>query len=789
MKTYRKEKKKYLNSMRRRGRKAWIHMLLLGTLSLGIVIYSVVCTIQMKMQDASTTKRYVGNYVQQRADMINMEVSSDTAMITGLAKNLSEGMVGTDIGSYLEAKRELYDLDFIALYDDETGKVQLAGEGFEAVNRENLMKNERFGQALKQGRCAACMEEDRMVYAIKLDSSDKEETLWAAGSSEGIKSIMTSETFRETSNSYVVDETEQVLLAAGAEENRKLWNFVIGQTGNQELLEDTAHMKTNISNQKGGVFQILLPGHKKYYLAYEPLERNGWTIVTIVSSDLFTRFSDWYVVKMLGNLGIVLFVFGAYFFLLLKSYSEGEKKLEQLAFSDEVTGGINKLEFQTRYQELCKRRIAEQYAIVLMDCVDFKIINKNLGASNGDRLLQYFYAMMAEHLKEEDGEFVARTEMDHFFLCMKETNSQVIRERLNAIVKEINTFHGIDLPKYKIRFRRGISFGDSSESDVTVFQDQARAALKNQGDGNVESCIFFDSLVAGRVQKEKELENQFASSIAEEHFQVYLQPKVSLGKKKVMGAEALVRWNCPGRGQVSPAEFIPVLENDGKIGVLDRYVFEKVCAWLKEQKEQGEELLPISVNLSRNNFFTDNFLEEYVKIAEQYGVETSLIELEITETIFLSDSQAQKVREGIQRMHQYGFRCALDDFGVGFSSLTLIRSFDIDVLKMDRSFFYDLRDEKSRDVISCIVELAEKLNIEIVVEGIETEEQIKYMQMLHCDVVQGYYFSRPLPIKEFEKWVERFNRLYSDQQGEKLPDFYGGGYEHDENADVSEEIL
>ena len=145
-----------------------------------------------------------------------------------------------------------------------------------------------------------------------------------------------------------------------------------------------------------------------------------------------------------------------------------------------MTGGINKLEFQIKYRKLCRKHIAEQYAIVMMDSVDFKIVNRNLGAKNGDKLLRYFYAVMAEALKEEDREFVTRTEMDHFFLCMKETNFQVIQERLNTIVREINTFQGMDLPKYKIRFRRGISFGDSSETDVTVIQDQARAALKNQ---------------------------------------------------------------------------------------------------------------------------------------------------------------------------------------------------------------------------------------------------------------------------------------------------------------------
>lgn len=217
-----------------------------------------------------------------------------------------------------------------------------------------------------------------------------------------------------------------------------------------------------------------------------------------------------------------------------------------------------------------------------------------------------------------------------------------------------------------------------------------------------------------------------------------------------------MRWERPGVGLIPPGEFIPLLERDGKICILDQYIFENVCIWLKERKMQGLQSIPVAVNLSRRNFMNVNFVDSFAQLAEEYDVDKNLIEFEVTETIFLDETNTERIKEGIHRMHQYGFRCAIDDFGVGYSSLTLIKELDIDVLKMDRAFFLDLDNFKAWNVAYCIAELARNLNIVLIAEGIETKEQIDFLKTLQCDIVQGYYFSRPLPIEEFERWMEDF---------------------------------
>lgn len=482
-----------------------------------------------------------------------------------------------------------------------------------------------------------------------------------------------------------------------------------------------------------------------------------------------------YVKKKAGVPGMLLFALGGAFLFLLMEYRENRKTLERLAFVDEVTGGINKIEFAIRYQTLCRKEAAHQYAVVLMDVVDFKMINETFGTEYGDKMLRYFYEVIQSCLKDEENEFAVRMEMDHFFLCLKEDSPQMIQKRMESVEEEINAFRDTTLLKYKIAFRYGVSFIEDNKTEITVIQDQARAALKSGRGDQAGRFLFYNFLVAQRLQNERELNYLFDESIARGDFRVYMQPKVSIKKRTIEGAEALVRWDCPGRGILPPLEFIPILERNGKIRNLEHYVFEMVCRWLKKQKEAGKDVFPISVNLSRSHFEDDDFLDAYMEIAKKYEVEPSLIEFEITETIFMDESHIQKIKAGIQKMHTYGFCCALDDFGVGYSSLIFLKEIAIDVLKLDRSFFLDLENQRARNVISSIAELAEKLSIKTVAEGIETEEQIRYLSQIHCDIVQGYYFSKPLSMEEFETWTENFQCVKNvsikdkEEKNQKIP--------------------
>lgn len=260
------------------------------------------------------------------------------------------------------------------------------------------------------------------------------------------------------------------------------------------------------------------------------------------------------------------------------------------------------------------------------------------------------------------------------------------------------------------------------------------------------------------MKNEHELNTLFEASIENHDFHVVLQPKVRLADGSIGGAEALVRWIHPQRGMIFPSDFIPLFEKSDKICQLDLYVFEQVCKWLKGQLDNGHRLFPISVNLSRRHFKDLNFLRSFSELKEKYAIPDKMIEFELTESIFFEMHQIELVKNAINQIHRHGFLCSLDDFGVGFSSLALLNKFDVDTIKLDRQFFGDITNEKTQNIVASFIDLADKLKIHIVAEGIETEEQLNYLRAMHCDMVQGYIFSKPLPIADFEKWCDNMQK-------------------------------
>lgn len=359
--------------------------------------------------------------------------------------------------------------------------------------------------------------------------------------------------------------------------------------------------------------------------------------------------------------------------------------------------------------------------------------------------------MLRQHLHEDQDEFAARGESDHFFLCLKEHSPDALQYRLNDMIHDVNTFYNTDLPALSLSFKQGACLADDPDQEITLLQDHARIALQSCGTDIRHSCCFYDESLIQSLKMEQELNALFEDSIEHRHFQIYLQPKIGLRSSRLEGAEALVRWNHPQKGIIFPSDFIPLFENNGKICRLDLYVFTEVCAAIDRWKQEGLPLVPVSVNLSRQHFRDPNFLDTFGRIASSFKIPDKILEFELTESIFFDNQQIKTVRKTIQEMHRMGFLCSLDDFGSGFSSLGLLKEFDVDTLKLDRSFFLNMSGQKAKDVISCLIDLSRHLKVKTVAEGIESMEQVELLGSMGCDMIQGYVFSAPIPVNEFEK--------------------------------------
>ncbi len=337
---------------------------------------------------------------------------------------------------------------------------------------------------------------------------------------------------------------------------------------------------------------------------------------------------------------------------------------------------------------------------------------------------------------------------------MEFSSSKEIVDRLNRMAEQINTFNiGKERPYY-LTFTAGICRVDNPNLEIIQLQDRAnlaRKSLQKRDDSRLCVCAFYKEMERAHLLAQKDIENRMRSALRNREFQVYLQPKLCLSTKKVGGAEALARWLDPARGMIMPNDFIPVFEENGFITQLDLYIMSETCRLMRKWLDAGLQPPPVSVNVSRIHFTSPNFVEDYVNVCREYNVPPELIELEITETVVFEDPAL--FNELVQKLHAQGFCCSMDDFGSGYSSLNLLKDMEVDTLKLDRAFFSspEMDNFKGRSVVASVIDLAKQLKLHTVAEGVETPAQQTFLESVNCDLLQGYVFSKPIPVADYEQ--------------------------------------
>lgn len=528
---------------------------------------------------------------------------------------------------------------------------------------------------------------------------------------------------------------------------------IFKEDSEETTVRNIKRMQENMKEGKNGVFSFVAVDGRELILSYNILKSYDWVLLTLVPADLISYETDRYVIQTFAIVAGTILLFLFFLLILLFIYRNNRRHLEYIAFVDAVTGGMNNAAFCLKLRETLKNARRNEYTVAVINIRNFKMINESFGTHEGDRTLHYCMQILRKNVKE--GEIAARGNADDFFLCLKEGNRNIVAARLQEIVREINSFNENLENPYHLSFRQGAYLIDEPDLDSTIIQDRVMTACMNQQEFGENSCVFYDICFTQKMKQEHELNAMFRGALENGDFKVYFQPKVSLEDEKTAGAEALVRWQHPEEGMISPGDFIPLFEKNGNICRLDCYVFEEVCRTIDRWRREGRKLFPVSVNLSRQHFKRNDFLNQFADVAAKYRIPEGLLELELTESIFFDDNSIAMVRESINRMHELGFKCSLDDFGSGFSSLGLLKEFDVDTIKLDRRFFLEMSKPKAEDVVECLIDLAGRLKVKTVAEGIETQEQIDFLKQIHCDMVQGFFYSRPLRVEEFEEWADR----------------------------------
>ena len=419
--------------------------------------------------------------------------------------------------------------------------------------------------------------------------------------------------------------------------------------------------------------------------------------------------------------------------------------VDYLATYDELTGIYNRQAFYAKTKEMLLDNPDKNFDLLRINIERFKVLNDLFGESTGDKLLRY----IGKFLKEINLPLCVsgRLYADNFVVCY-EAGKGDSRRMINILQMVADSF--------AINNRTILSFGlyriDDKTLPVSVMCDRANMALwKAKGNFKNPYCEY-DEKMRQQVLKEQKIINAMEMAIQNKEFTLYLQPKYDIEKGTIIGAEALVRWISLENGFISPGDFIPVFENNGFVYEVDKFIWEESCRYLRKWLDEGREVHPISVNVSRIDLYDPKLVQHLVDLREKYQLPSQYLELEITESAYTEDPE--QIITITRQLREAGFVILMDDFGTGYSSLNMLKDIQIDVLKLDMGFLKSSDySAKGGNILTAILKMAESLKMQTIAEGVETKEQVEFLKSIGCKYVQGFYYSKPLPVDEFEKLI------------------------------------
>ena len=413
------------------------------------------------------------------------------------------------------------------------------------------------------------------------------------------------------------------------------------------------------------------------------------------------------------------------------------------ASHDALTGALTRDAFYGEARKIMEANPSTDFVIVTSNIKNFKIINDIFGVDVGDRILIKTADLIRANLMESA--CFARMEADRFALLMPK--ARYSEELFTSCMDQISDI--VDSSLYKMFIKIGVYYVDDRTIPVAVMCDRAYLANASIRDSYEERIAYYGDILRREYMNSQKIISEFPGALAAEQFKIFVQPIVDSETKEVHLGEALVRWQHPEKGLCSPATFIDILENTGSIYKLDMYVWEQACKTVAKWEQMGVDDVSLSVNISVKDFFYIDVVEVLKGLVEKYGIKPSKINLEITESAFMTDSKTQIAR--INQLRSNGFKIEIDDFGSGYSSLNMLKELTADILKVDMNFMAVTEDEeRSRSIVTMVIALAKKLDMHVITEGVETNEQVDYLAEAGCDMYQGYYFSKPMPLEEFE---------------------------------------
>ncbi|MEG0377311.1 MAG: GGDEF domain-containing phosphodiesterase, partial [Eubacterium sp.] len=410
----------------------------------------------------------------------------------------------------------------------------------------------------------------------------------------------------------------------------------------------------------------------------------------------------------------------------------------------ELTGIYNINTFYKCAKNLLDEKPDKKFAIVRMDINRFKFINDLYGMEEGNNLLQYIASVISQNMTEDDA--FGRMNSDIFCLCIAYSGKNTLLGRIGKIIEGITRYSD----NYQVMPSFGICIVKNRDMPVSILCDWAHLAQKTIKGSLIKKWAFYDNHLRSQQLEERSIENEMEWALASGQFKVYLQPKHNMKTGKIIGAEALVRWDHPEKGIMAPYRFIPLFERNGFIIKLDEFVWETTCLLIKKWIDSGNKPVPVSMNVSRVHIFNPRFNEKLLAMVNKYNLPHHLLEVELTESSFIENSM--DLFKSMEKLINEGIFFSMDDFGSGYSSLNMLKNTPVNNIKLDREFLNEtVSTTRGRQIVKHTIHMVNDLKINIIAEGVETAEQAEFLAECGCMAAQGYHFSKPMPVESFEK--------------------------------------
>lgn len=739
------ENNKYINIKNGKLNVWWIILIFIIIIILSFIYIGNVKKLIYKNIYANITE-----LSEQTATQLNLAITDQKRFVEIMVDSINRGYFETENEIFDRFKGDLGDYNFTRL-------VILDKQGNGTTSDGHIVKNyvnieEFFEQSevyLSENRPSTVSNNQVNIYSKTFELNGEDRVLMATINTQDYKNILLRRLFGK-GGTYLINNEGTVLIDSFniiKEENANLYEYIKTRYELKDKRETKKinDMAENIKKHKIGTFDIRL-GNETYFIHYEKVNINDWYVVTTAANSTIAKELIMLIIISQAVCLVVTFIIIAICVYINISNQKKNKKLYTVAYIDPITLLGNEAYFKENGALYLQNNNKNKY-IVSLDIDKFKALNNIYGYKFCNNILKTVGQELENILPKNS--ITCRISGDIYTTIFSYEKN--VKKLLDKIYNKVSNIK-INGTQIHLNLSIGVYKIKKEDTDINKILNKAYMARAKTKGIYDENYYIFDTILENQLIEEQKIEFCMENALKNEEFEIVYQPKVFTNTGKIAGAEALVRWNKDGK-VISPGKFIPLFEKNKFIIKLDLYIFEQVCKNLKLWKEKYGFMPIVSINVSKAHFTDENFIEEYVKITDKYNIERKDIDLEITESATIDENI--DILKILNKIKEKGFTISIDDFGTGYSSLSMLQSMPIDIIKIDKVFIDKANLENDQNIINYIMLIAKHLGVKTIVEGVETREQVEFVKKIKCDIIQGYYYSKPISKDDFEEYFNK----------------------------------